>query len=115
MKTPRINFDAKPFFMHAFKPDDAGLGKGGATLVAYPYGNYKPRRIIEAKQVYVAIAQCSENDNFNKAWGRELAQDRAVNGDGFMFRFPNDADALAKKELLRNLVNQFDLSMFREF
>jgi hypothetical protein len=109
----RINFDANPFFMHAFSADDAGLGKGGATLVAYPYGNRNTRSIIEAKQVYVALAQCSEKDNFNKALGRKLANEHAFNGDGIMLRFPNDADASTKKELLRNLVNQFDLSMFR--
>lgn len=106
MSTPTINFNANPFFMHSFAP----CAKGGATLVAFPHGDES--RVIDSRQAYVAIAQCSEKDVFSRKTGRKIAEDRANDGKGFMIRFPSYATEQTKKNILRGILASFDLSTF---
>ena len=96
------NLDVQPLTIHL----NSGR-KGGATLVAYPMseeGNIT--HVVDARQVLVSTAQCSEKDFYCKKVGRKLAIERATD-EGFVFRFPHKASAERKIELLNQLAEIF--------
>ena len=94
------NFNAKPFVQLVMK----GHTNTGVTLVAFPMSDRGTVTHIEdARSVMVAIAQCGEKDHYCKRTGRELASNQAFNGQGFVVRFPKDADFFDKSAILRNM------------
>ena len=95
------NLDVTPVTVHL------DLGFGGATLVAFPMSeDAKASKVIDARQVLVAVAQCSEKDQYNRKYGRLLAISRAED-NGFVFRFPNKCSNETKLTLLRGLAKNF--------
>jgi len=78
-------------------------GMGGATLVAYPMsesGNIT--HVVDARQVLISVAQCSEKDHYDRKLGRNLAISRAAD-EGFVLRFPKKFCEMHKIQMLRQM------------